>query len=193
MKIRLRWADGGWESSDFQTNRDWYVAEWQEAEDVIDGDRSDISWEIEGGDILLRRVFYRWLELSDLSTDGAFSKERISEIFEGLWFFNSLSDYRQCDAYWYLQEQGETDLGSIEFTAGNTDYDDGYVLNTASNEDLDEAFYQLYLETIDEAPNFIQECISRDKAIAQAKKWNGYPIKSGGKWYVTTDKWNMRG
>lgn len=200
MRLRVTWEGGGWESDHFETGNDWIEKESAELATALEvADNPIVNVELVGGDALVTRAWSSVLEHGGYDPGEEWVAEYTGPLLRIAYYLYRSTGYElSVMDYAALYDEdlsgGLDDLPErLQEIVDRSDPEYGTVYVAAENEDLDEAYWDLFEKmALHETPAWLDQLIDRDKAIALLKGWPCRPLQSGGKWYVAQDRWNMR-
>lgn len=200
MRLRVTWEGGGWESDHFEPSDSWLEEESAELVAALEAAGDPIvSVELGGGDALVTRAWNSVLEGAGYDPDGEWTAEHADPLLRFAYYLYrstgcelSVMDF----AAMSFNEDLDCDPGELpdrlQEIVERSDPEYGTVYIAVENEDLDEAYWELFQKmALHDTPGWLDRCIDRDKAIALLKDWQCRPLQSGGKWYVAQDRWDM--
>lgn len=200
MKLRVTWEEGGWESDHFEPGDVWLDKERAELTTVLqDAGDPPVNVELVGGDALVVRAWNSALERAGYDPNGEWTAEQTDPLLVFAHYLYrstghelSAMDYACAVHHEYLDSDLDTLPDQLQDIVDRDDPSEGTVYVTAENEDLDEAYWELFKEmALHATPGWLDRCIDQGEAIKLLKGCDCRPIQSGGKWYVAQDRWYM--
>lgn len=196
MRLRVTWEGGGWESDHFETSVKWLEKESADLDQALSGASEGVNVELVGGDALVTRAWNNILTYVGYEPADPWSTDQVAPLFQlAHYFYRSTGEELSKMVYAASNCEDMTDEldnlpDDLEQIINRDDPDYGTVYIAESHEDLDEAYWQLFVRmALHWTPAWLDRCIDREKAIGLLKEWNCFPIQSGGKWYVAQDQW----